>query len=244
MKKLKYVKTFESFSNSEFDKIAEDVNKYLSDTRFISMVNRLPKFIKNKMVNFVDKNGFDIDLIEETIEKYNLVQKVKSIYDKGVRDISGFIDSLLGKKMATVNEEIGLFGGTVIVAIIILVIGALSGSESILGFGMVVGIPVGIASLIAVLLGGDNMSNRSSDKEEFAKPGTEFKIGDQEYVMNAPLDTLSSRQKYNLGENKVLEDTIKYKGETNNFIVLDNGDGTYTLLKKGDSGTYKAVETK
>jgi hypothetical protein len=34
------------------------------------------------------------------------------------------------------------------------------------------------------------------------------------------------------------------KDETNNFIVLDNGDGTYTLLKKGDSGTYKAVETK
>ena len=34
------------------------------------------------------------------------------------------------------------------------------------------------------------------------------------------------------------------KEETNNFIVLDNGDGTYTLLKKGDSGTYKAVETK
>jgi hypothetical protein len=147
-------------------------------------------------------------------------------------DISGFIDSLLGKKMVTVNEEIGLFGGTVIVAIIILVIGALSGSESILGFGMVVGIPVGISSLISVLLGGDNMSNRSSDKEEFTKPGTEFKIGDQEYVMNATLDTLSSRQKYNLGENKVLEDTIKYKGETNNFIVLDNGDGTYTLLKK------------
>lgn len=42
----------------------------------------------------------------------------------------------------------------------------------------------------------------------------------------------------------ILEDTIKYKGETNDFIVLDNGDGTYTLLKKGDSGTYKAVETK
>jgi hypothetical protein len=40
----------------------------------------------------------------------------------------------------------------------------------------------------------------------------------------------------------ILED--KYKEETNNFIVLDNGDGTYTLLKKGDSGTYKAVETK
>lgn len=70
------------------------------------------------------------------------------------------------------------------------------------------------------------------------------RVIDDTPIDTEPLDTLSSRQKYKLGENKVLEDTIKYKRGTNDFIVLDNGDGTYTLLKKGDSGTYKAVETK
>jgi hypothetical protein len=234
---MKYVKTFEAFSSKfEIDEIIENTNKYLSNKKFISMINSLPGFIKSYMKKYVDKNSYDLDLISETIQKYNLYDKVKRIYDSGVRDINGFIDGVLGKNLSTVRESFGLAVGVLLVCVVGLVIGILSGSGEVFGSALILCVPVGFAALIAVFLfvASGQTGDSGQQKDNFAKPGTEFSIGDQDYVMNAPKEDLVDED-----ENTVLQDTLKYQNQSNNFIVLDNGDGTYTVLKKNEDGTYK-----
>ena len=54
---MKYVKTYESFSNNEIDDMIEKANKYLSSDAFAKSVNILPNYIKRKIVKFIELNS-------------------------------------------------------------------------------------------------------------------------------------------------------------------------------------------
>jgi hypothetical protein len=96
----------------------EKANKYLSSDAFAKSVNILPNYIKRKIVKFIELNSFDADQVLTIVEKFNLYNKVKKLYKKGITKVEDILSNIKSEVPGLAYES---FGATGLVIGIVLV---------------------------------------------------------------------------------------------------------------------------
>jgi hypothetical protein len=100
---MKYLKLFEEMDNQTID--LDSVNKYINDKNIrntiSSIFNKLNPKYQKMILDYLSKK-VDLDKVEEVSKKYNVFDKVKRLYDKGINSIYNIF---FEKK----NEEFILF---------------------------------------------------------------------------------------------------------------------------------------
>jgi hypothetical protein len=203
---MKYIKTYEKYNSSGIDTIS--IQNILNNDKFTKIVTKLydslPGRLKTSLINYITSNKINVDKIEKTIEKYNLRDKVKRLYDKGITSIQDIYNRITGKNESIVGIVVIFLLGIIciIAGFIYLNIGE---GHSFISF---------ILGIILVIMGTVQVTKYIDDKFKDKIEGTD-KIGN--YV-NVPNKTIQ-------------KDTIIANRNSADFIV-DGHDIKVTVVKK------------
>jgi membrane-bound ClpP family serine protease len=134
---MEHIKLFEEFNTTSLN-IAE-VNRFMNTKAYSTimlMYQQLPSSLQNKVYDYVTKDKINVDDILTTIKKYNLADKIKSLFNSGITNIKDIYNSLFKEK----NESV--FWGVVLVIVGILVV--LSEKRGCLGL---------VAAIVCIVFG-------------------------------------------------------------------------------------------
>jgi hypothetical protein len=105
---MNHLKLYEEF-HSQQDYITV-VNQLINNESAMKWINKtlnsLPERFRKKLINFVNKPTIDITQLEKVEKRYNILQKVKYLYDKGVKNFKDIIDKIIPKNEATMFVEV------------------------------------------------------------------------------------------------------------------------------------------
>jgi hypothetical protein len=95
---MKHLKLYENFNISSDYSLA---NQLLNDDVFMrksmNFINSLPNKFKNILKEFFSQKKIDVDKLYKIEKRFNIFNKVKNLYDKGIRDINEIIDRIFPK---------------------------------------------------------------------------------------------------------------------------------------------------
>lgn len=97
---MKHVKLYEQFTieNPEY---IERINSIINNKKLIkgiySTYKSLPKKFQNIIKNYVLSDRIDIGSLMKVEKKYNIFNRVKKLYDKGIKDINKIINIIFPK---------------------------------------------------------------------------------------------------------------------------------------------------
>ncbi len=183
------IKRYNDYVKENFS-ILYDINKIeelLNDEKFRNIVekicNGLPEFFKNKISKYFENNIIDIDKIKNFIEKYNVFEKVKKLYDNGVTNIKDIYDKLFPKKEAIGEFIIAVSIFSILFSLVLLLHNlSLYNNKYKYGFSLML-----IASLV-LLIYGANITIKNNKRVE-----KESKIINVEIKNEGKIDTLYLR---------------------------------------------------
>ena len=102
------MKNYDEFlaENNTIDFDLKLINKYINDdgirNKIVNVFSSLSPKYQKMILEYFSNNIIDIDKIEQIGERFNILNKIKKFYDKGINFI---FNIFLDKK----NEEIGIF---------------------------------------------------------------------------------------------------------------------------------------
>lgn len=209
------IKTFESFTNNnQIDHIIEESNKILSNKSHLinKVIRSIPKKILKKSLLYMIDNPIDIDKILYYINKYNIYNKVKKLYDKGYN-----YDEMIHKLIPS-NESVSLIFGIITIITIIVLIGFIIAEFTGHGVGSVaVGIAVVVlfASSIGYLASKSIEDQIRQNKIENINKRIRFEIDDKDAIivlyLNGKKDSLEVYQNTDEGTYYVIKNNKPYK---------------------------------
>jgi hypothetical protein len=113
---MKNLKTFENYNNVGVIDL-DSVNKVFRDKNFMDSITdiilNLPENMK-KSFNFFKKTPLDADKLNRIMNKYNFIEKIKTLYNKGFTKIKDIYNRIMPK-----NEEFYLISPYVMIGFVI-----------------------------------------------------------------------------------------------------------------------------
>jgi hypothetical protein len=95
---VRHLKLYEQFNNSgEYEIVNQLINDEIIVNKVMRVVNSLPNRFKNILKEFFSQKRIDVDKFYKIEKKFNVFEKVKNLYDKGVRNINEIIDRIFPK---------------------------------------------------------------------------------------------------------------------------------------------------
>jgi hypothetical protein len=107
---MKHLNLFENFENSS----TININDIINNKKIINYIENLPIWVKVKIQKYYDGNDIDINQLVKINNRFNIIDKVKKLYDKGITNIKDICNKILPK-----NESVGL----IVLSIILIIIG-------------------------------------------------------------------------------------------------------------------------
>lgn len=95
-----------SIDNVYDNDIINEINNFLNNSKFVSIIqnfySKLNPFFKKRIQNYLSSDTINLDEIKQKIEKFNIFNKIKRLFNKGIKNPNEIIDEIEGK-----NEEFG-----------------------------------------------------------------------------------------------------------------------------------------
>lgn len=95
----------------------------INDESFINKVNKtvsnLPNYLFKQLKEFV-KTDIDIDKIEKTERKLNVIEKVKNLYNKGIKNVNDILSRIYPKKEGVISSLLIIVVFLIVLALVLL----------------------------------------------------------------------------------------------------------------------------
>jgi len=128
---MKNIKNFKEFSinenftiNNDIDLYLNMVNKYTNNSIFnnkvLNLIESIPLNIRKKVENYYNSNNVvDIDKISYYINKYNLFNIIKKLYDKGITSFKEIYNRIINLFSPSNESLMGVIGTIIIVSAVL-----------------------------------------------------------------------------------------------------------------------------
>jgi hypothetical protein len=117
-KTMRHLKLYEQFSTqNDYTIINQTINNEMIVNKVMRVVNSLPNKLKNSLKEFFS-HRIDVDKIYKIEKKFNIFNKVKDLYDKGLRNINDIINRILPKNESFL-EVIAIIVALIIILLVI-----------------------------------------------------------------------------------------------------------------------------